>query len=136
VCVQARQSDREEIRRKLAMGAGDEDYYGGERSFKKPSLSSRLQTGKNLQLCYMNDPELAEEEAGDVAVASSSDVTSPLTSSVTSSAFASQATSSQSHHNLSTVLTSGGTGTTSSVTSASSVTHRGSQQQGSQVGLC
>ena len=39
---QSRRNDREEIRRKLAMG-GDEDYYGGERMFKKPNLQTRLQ---------------------------------------------------------------------------------------------
>jgi len=50
----SRRNDREEIRRKLAMG-GDEDYYGGERMFKKPNLQTRLQGGMNLQICFMNE---------------------------------------------------------------------------------
>ncbi|XP_074657986.1 uncharacterized protein LOC141910976 [Tubulanus polymorphus] len=50
----SRRNDREEIRRKLAMGA-DEDYYGGERAYKKPNLQTRLQSGMNLQICFMNE---------------------------------------------------------------------------------
>ena len=46
---QSRRTDREEIRRKLAMG-GDEEYYGGERAYKKPNLQTRLQGGMNLQV--------------------------------------------------------------------------------------
>lgn len=46
--LQARRNDREEIRRKLAMG--DEDYYGGERTLRKPNLQTRLQGGMNLQV--------------------------------------------------------------------------------------
>lgn len=41
-----RRTDREEIRRRLAMGSED-DYYGGyERPGRKPSLQARLQSGK------------------------------------------------------------------------------------------
>lgn len=40
-----RRTDREEIRRRLAMGSED-DYYGGyDRPGRKPSLQSRLQSG-------------------------------------------------------------------------------------------
>lgn len=56
--MQAQRNDREEIRRKLAMGSGvDEDYFSSERTSynKKPNLSSRLQTGMNLQICFMNE---------------------------------------------------------------------------------
>ena len=53
IMFQSRRTDREEIRRKLAMG-GDEDYYGGERAFKKPNLQTRLQHAMNLQICFMN----------------------------------------------------------------------------------
>ena len=51
---QSRRNDREEIRRKLAMGV-DEEYYGGERMYKKPNLQTRLQSGMNLQICFMNE---------------------------------------------------------------------------------
>ncbi|KAL8574366.1 hypothetical protein ACOMHN_053579 [Nucella lapillus] len=90
----ARQTDREEIRRKLAMGS-DEDYYGGERAFKKPSLSTRLQGGMNLQICFMND---AAATAGD-----ESEVTLAGTTTMTSSSV--MTSSSQSHHNLSSTST-------------------------------
>ena len=33
----------------------DDDYYAGERAFRKPNLQSRLQGGMNLQVCFMND---------------------------------------------------------------------------------
>ncbi|XP_071539118.1 uncharacterized protein Schip1 isoform X2 [Panulirus ornatus] len=48
-----RRNDREEIRRKLAMGV-DEDQVM-ERPHRKPSLHSRLQSGMNLQICFMNE---------------------------------------------------------------------------------
>ncbi|KAL0273902.1 UNVERIFIED_CONTAM: hypothetical protein PYX00_006469 [Menopon gallinae] len=50
-----RRTDREEIRRRLAMGADSDDYYGGERTLRKPSLQTRLQSGMNLQICFMNE---------------------------------------------------------------------------------
>uniref|UniRef100_A0A6B0V6K1 Putative rho-associated protein kinase 1 n=1 Tax=Ixodes ricinus TaxID=34613 RepID=A0A6B0V6K1_IXORI len=56
-----RRHDREEIRRKLAM---DTDVEEVER--RKPSLTSRLQGSKSLQVCFMNqtleDPREQEEE--------------------------------------------------------------------------
>ncbi|XP_013392216.1 uncharacterized protein LOC106160229 isoform X2 [Lingula anatina] len=52
--LKARRNDREEIRRKLAMGT-DEEYYGGERTFRKPNLQTRLQSGMNLQICFVNN---------------------------------------------------------------------------------
>ncbi|XP_064614842.1 uncharacterized protein LOC135479055 isoform X2 [Liolophura sinensis] len=64
---EARRNDREEIRRKLAMGTGDEDYYYGERAFKKPSLQTRLQSGMNLQICFMNEATLAGDGDGNQA---------------------------------------------------------------------
>ncbi|XP_022918764.1 schwannomin-interacting protein 1 homolog [Onthophagus taurus] len=48
-----RRTDREEIRRRLAMGS--EDEYYNDRPGRKPSLQSRLQSGMNLQICFMND---------------------------------------------------------------------------------
>ncbi|KAL1514282.1 hypothetical protein ABEB36_003563 [Hypothenemus hampei] len=48
-----RQTDREEIRRRLAMGS--EDDYCTDRPGRKSSLQSRLQSGMNLQICFMND---------------------------------------------------------------------------------
>lgn len=48
-----RRTDREEIRRRLAMGAED-DYYT-DRPGRKPSLQARLQSGMNLQICFMNE---------------------------------------------------------------------------------
>ena len=66
VVFQSRRTDREEIRRKLAMG-GDEDYYGGERAFKKPNLQTRLQSGMNLQICFMNDTAVADGDVNSAA---------------------------------------------------------------------
>ncbi|KAK4879728.1 hypothetical protein RN001_007874, partial [Aquatica leii] len=48
-----RRTDREEIRRRLAMGS-EEDYYS-DRPGRKPSLQARLQSGMNLQICFMNE---------------------------------------------------------------------------------
>ncbi|XP_069164465.1 uncharacterized protein Schip1 isoform X2 [Procambarus clarkii] len=48
-----RRNDREEIRRKLAMGIDDDQVM--ERPHRKPSLHSRLQSGMNLQICFMNE---------------------------------------------------------------------------------
>ncbi|KRT78408.1 hypothetical protein AMK59_8612 [Oryctes borbonicus] len=48
-----RRTDREEIRRRLAMGSED-DYYN-DRPGRKPSLQARLQSGMNLQICFMNE---------------------------------------------------------------------------------
>ncbi|XP_056639444.1 general transcriptional corepressor trfA [Diorhabda sublineata] len=48
-----RRTDREEIRRRLAMGTED-DYYT-DRPGRKPSLQARLQSGMNLQICFMNE---------------------------------------------------------------------------------
>ncbi|EFA04405.1 Schwannomin-interacting protein 1-like Protein [Tribolium castaneum] len=48
-----RRTDREEIRRRLAMGSED-DYYT-DRPGRKPSLQARLQSGMNLQICFMNE---------------------------------------------------------------------------------
>ena len=58
---QSRRNDREEIRRRLALGA-DEDYYAGERAFRKPSLQTRLQDRMNLQICFVN---AAADDDGD-----------------------------------------------------------------------
>lgn len=54
-----RRNDREEIRRRLAMGAED-DYFSklvsnNVRPGRKPSLQSRLKNGKNLQICFTNE---------------------------------------------------------------------------------
>ncbi|KAF9415935.1 hypothetical protein HW555_006567 [Spodoptera exigua] len=53
-----KRNDREEIRRRLAMGADAEEFYSmghTDRPGKKPSLHSRLQSGMNLQICFMNE---------------------------------------------------------------------------------
>ncbi|XP_012550036.2 schwannomin-interacting protein 1 homolog isoform X1 [Bombyx mori] len=53
-----KRNDREEIRRRLAMGADADEYFSmghTERPGKKPSLQSRLQSGMNLQICFMNE---------------------------------------------------------------------------------
>nr|CAD7405993.1 unnamed protein product [Timema cristinae] len=52
---EVRRNDREEIRRRLAMGSDADEYYGGERPGRKPSLQARLQSGMNLQICFMNE---------------------------------------------------------------------------------
>ncbi|XP_045510985.1 schwannomin-interacting protein 1 homolog isoform X1 [Colias croceus] len=53
-----KRNDREEIRKRLAMGVDTDEYYSlghVDRPGKKPSLHSRLQNGKNLQICFMNE---------------------------------------------------------------------------------
>uniref|UniRef100_A0A1B6CHL0 Schwannomin interacting protein 1 C-terminal domain-containing protein n=1 Tax=Clastoptera arizonana TaxID=38151 RepID=A0A1B6CHL0_9HEMI len=50
-----RRNDREEIRRRLATGCDGDEYYGNDRPGRKPSLQARLQSGMNLQICFMND---------------------------------------------------------------------------------
>lgn len=60
-----RRNDREEIRRRLAMGSEDADYYSNEpRPGKKPSLQARLQSGMNLQICFMNETLSDTESPG------------------------------------------------------------------------
>lgn len=52
-----RKNDREAIRRRLAMGEED-DYFtnlAAVRPIRKPNLQSRMQNGKNLQICFMNE---------------------------------------------------------------------------------
>ncbi|CRL01352.1 CLUMA_CG014480, isoform A [Clunio marinus] len=52
-----RKNDREAIRRRLAMGEED-DYFtdlAASRPIRKPNLQSRLQNGRNLQICFMNE---------------------------------------------------------------------------------
>ncbi|CAO1346737.1 unnamed protein product [Diamesa hyperborea] len=54
---QKRKNDREAIRRRLAMGEED-DYFtnlAAVRPIRKPNLQSRMQNGKNLQICFMNE---------------------------------------------------------------------------------
>ncbi|XP_057379974.1 LOW QUALITY PROTEIN: schwannomin-interacting protein 1-like [Daphnia carinata] len=50
-----KRNDREEIRRRLAMGVEAEDGQEPDKIGKKPSLQSRLQSGMNLQICFMNE---------------------------------------------------------------------------------
>ncbi|XP_003364985.1 schwannomin-interacting protein 1 isoform X10 [Equus asinus] len=54
----AQKNERESIRQKLALGSFFDDgpglYTSCSRS-GKPSLSSRLQSGMNLQICFVND---------------------------------------------------------------------------------
>ncbi|KAI5633940.1 schwannomin-interacting protein 1 domain-containing protein [Phthorimaea operculella] len=67
---QRKRNDREEIRKRLAMGADSEEYYSMghiDRPGRKPSLHSRLQNGKNLQICFMNETASDNEsQASDV----------------------------------------------------------------------
>lgn len=46
-----RRNDREEIRRRLATGCDTDEYYGGDRPGRKPSLQARLQSGKFCYYC-------------------------------------------------------------------------------------
>lgn len=45
-----RRTDREEIRRRLAMGSEDDYYSGNDRPGRKPSLQARLQSGNFLDI--------------------------------------------------------------------------------------
>lgn len=49
---QKRRNDREEIRRRLAMGGDEENEPHDQR---KLNLQTRLQAGMNLQICFMNE---------------------------------------------------------------------------------
>ncbi|XP_052104496.1 IQCJ-SCHIP1 readthrough transcript protein-like [Mytilus californianus] len=57
---ESQKNDREEIRRKLAMGPVEDDFES--EMFKKPGFSSKLQTGMNLQICFMNESQGDKEE--------------------------------------------------------------------------
>ncbi|XP_061707249.1 putative uncharacterized protein DDB_G0282133 isoform X4 [Cydia pomonella] len=64
-----KRNDREEIRKRLAMGADSEEYYSmghTDRPGKKPSLHSRLQNGKNLQICFMNETASDSESTSEL----------------------------------------------------------------------
>ncbi|XP_059587061.1 schwannomin-interacting protein 1 isoform X2 [Alligator mississippiensis] len=57
-CTSAQKNERESIRQKLALGSFFDDGPGIYTSCSKsgkPSLSSRLQSGMNLQICFVND---------------------------------------------------------------------------------
>ncbi|CAG2246221.1 IQCJ-SCHIP1 readthrough transcript protein,Schwannomin-interacting protein 1 [Mytilus edulis] len=56
----SQKNDREEIRRKLAMGPVEDDFES--EMFKKPGFSSKLQTGMNLQICFMNESQGDKDE--------------------------------------------------------------------------
>lgn len=62
--LRRRRNDREEIRKKLAMDSDNEEYYCGERVTRKPSLTTRLQSGMNLQICFMNETASDHESMG------------------------------------------------------------------------
>ncbi|XP_076837652.1 LOW QUALITY PROTEIN: schwannomin-interacting protein 1 [Brachyhypopomus gauderio] len=54
----AQKNERESIRQKLALGSFFDDgpgIYTSSSKSGKPSLSSRLQSGMNLQICFVND---------------------------------------------------------------------------------
>ncbi|XP_040284098.1 schwannomin-interacting protein 1 isoform X6 [Bufo bufo] len=56
--TKAQKNERESIRQKLALGSFFDDGPGLYTSCSKsgkPSLSSRLQSGMNLQICFVND---------------------------------------------------------------------------------
>uniref|UniRef100_A0A023F2E1 Putative rho-associated protein kinase 1 n=1 Tax=Triatoma infestans TaxID=30076 RepID=A0A023F2E1_TRIIF len=72
-----RRNDREEIRRRLATGCDSDEYYGsGDKPGKKPSLQARLQSGMNLQICFMNETSSDTESP-------SSESPSPSTANIT-----------------------------------------------------
>ncbi|XP_012241573.1 uncharacterized protein LOC100745782 isoform X5 [Bombus impatiens] len=73
-----RRNDREEIRRRLAMGPDAEDLRT-ERG-RKPSLQSRLQSGMNLQICFMNETPSDTESPCSENDASPGSTPSPLNS--------------------------------------------------------
>lgn len=75
-------NDREEIRRRLAMGNDTDDYYGSDRTGRKASLQSRLQSGMNLQICFMNETISDNESpSSDSETFKENNVISPLESS-------------------------------------------------------
>ncbi|XP_078472582.1 schwannomin-interacting protein 1 isoform X2 [Lampetra planeri] len=56
--LEAQRNERESIRQKLALGGFFDDgpgIYTNCSKSGKPSLSSRLQSGMNLQICFVND---------------------------------------------------------------------------------
>jgi len=71
-----RRNDREEIRRRLATGDSDE-FYSGDRPGRKPSLQARLQSGMNLQICFMND-QMSDTESPSSDSEPSTKVSSPM----------------------------------------------------------
>uniref|UniRef100_A0A3B3S9B7 Schwannomin interacting protein 1 n=1 Tax=Paramormyrops kingsleyae TaxID=1676925 RepID=A0A3B3S9B7_9TELE len=64
----AQKNERESIRQKLALGSFFDDGPGIYTSCSKsgkPSLSSRLQSGMNLQICFVNDSSSDKDSDGD-----------------------------------------------------------------------
>ncbi|KAK3094716.1 hypothetical protein FSP39_005373 [Pinctada imbricata] len=56
IVPKAQRNDREEIRKKLAMASDvEEDCFSDDKSYRK--TSSRALTGKNLQICFMNEDQ-------------------------------------------------------------------------------
>ncbi|XP_016841747.1 schwannomin-interacting protein 1 homolog isoform X2 [Nasonia vitripennis] len=98
-----RRNDREEIRRRLAMGP-DADDMRAERG-RKPSLQSRLQSGMNLQICFMNETSSDSESApgpdgNDYVLSSPTSPMSPSSQSSSSSSASSIAASPSKHQQL------------------------------------
>lgn len=58
----SQKNDREEIRKKLAMGPVEDDYMNDSDMFRKPGYSAKLQTGMNLQICFMNESQCEVEK--------------------------------------------------------------------------
>ncbi|XP_063967044.1 dentin sialophosphoprotein-like [Lytechinus pictus] len=76
---QSQKNSRQEILRKLAMGADEEaegDIYGKGRD----KLSARLQGGMNLQICFVNENLDSDDDEGSkvVAMPSSSTIPGPI----------------------------------------------------------
>uniref|UniRef100_A0A8D2PP39 Schwannomin interacting protein 1 C-terminal domain-containing protein n=1 Tax=Zosterops lateralis melanops TaxID=1220523 RepID=A0A8D2PP39_ZOSLA len=66
--TEAQKNERESIRQKLALGSFFDDGPGLYTSCSKsgkPSLSSRLQSGMNLQICFVNDSGSDKDSDGD-----------------------------------------------------------------------
>ncbi|KAL2095940.1 hypothetical protein ACEWY4_008088 [Coilia grayii] len=65
---EAQKNERESIRQKLALGSFFDDGPGIYTSCSKsgkPSLSSRLQSGMNLQICFVNDSSSDKDSDAD-----------------------------------------------------------------------
>lgn len=52
----------------------DEEYYYNERTFKKPNLQTRLQSGMNLQICFMNEAVGEPQDSGEATVEKNSSI--------------------------------------------------------------
>uniref|UniRef100_A0A5S6QXY9 SCHIP-1 domain-containing protein n=1 Tax=Trichuris muris TaxID=70415 RepID=A0A5S6QXY9_TRIMR len=59
--VQRRQRMSEQVRRRLAMEEFDKPGWLSKRQHHRSSFGSRLQSGMNLEVCFVNDSDLCEQ---------------------------------------------------------------------------